>query len=252
MGASQIPRLRVIAGPNGSGKSVLKEIITQKNLMGVYLNADEVQKQLISPTGINLSEFGCRLSGLEAKQKVLASSILQYPDRLEMASQIRCDGQVLRHGGDFSASYLASALVEVIRNDLIDQGSSFTLETVMSHQSKVDLLCEGRTKGFRTYLYYIATSKPEINIARVRARVALGGHDVPPDKIRARYFRSLSLLVSAIQCASRSFIFDNSGEGKAASWLAEFEDGERYSYKQELMPAWFMDSVDRFMNHETP
>jgi predicted ABC-type ATPase len=39
----ETPRLRMFAGPNGSGKSVLKSYLPEP-LLGVYLNADEIEK----------------------------------------------------------------------------------------------------------------------------------------------------------------------------------------------------------------
>ncbi len=40
-----IPRLRIFAGPNGSGKSTLNESLN-KNLLGVYINPDEIEKEI--------------------------------------------------------------------------------------------------------------------------------------------------------------------------------------------------------------
>jgi len=39
------PRLRMFAGPNGSGKSTLNTIIS-KELLGVYINPDEIEKEI--------------------------------------------------------------------------------------------------------------------------------------------------------------------------------------------------------------
>jgi hypothetical protein len=51
-----------------------------------------------------------------------------------------------------------------------------------------------------------------LHIARVRARVGRGGHDIPEAKIRERYPQSLSNLVSFIGAAAEVHVFDNSGE----------------------------------------
>jgi predicted ABC-type ATPase len=45
----------------------------------------------------------------------------------------------------------------------------------MSSPDKVALLEKSRLLGYRTYLYFIATEDPQINIARVKSRVHLGG-----------------------------------------------------------------------------
>ena len=68
----------------------------------------------------------------------------------------------------------------------------------MSSPYKIALLENAQQLGYRTCLYYIATDDPAINVARVKARVNLGGHDVPEDKIVSRYARSLGLLMEAV------------------------------------------------------
>ena len=78
----------------------------------------------------------------------------------------------------------------------------------MSARDKVELLAEAQSLGFRTYLYFIATRSPKINIERVRSRVASGGHDVPRDKIVERDHRTLALLEGAIRASHRAFLFD--------------------------------------------
>ena len=68
-------------------------------------------------------------------------------------------------------SYLASVAVDFLRTRLIQARTSFTFETVMSHPDKVQILARARRAGFRTYLYFVATDDPAINISRVRNRV---------------------------------------------------------------------------------
>ena len=72
------------------------------------------------------------------------------------------------------------------------------------------MLREAKSFGFRTYLYYVATEDPEINISRVALRVAQGGHDVPKAKIISRYHRSLGLVRDAIRHTDRAYFFDTS------------------------------------------
>ena len=84
-------------------------------------------------------------------------------------------------------SYLASVASDFLRQKLMEQKMSFTLETVMSHPSKIELLTQAQASGYRTYLYFVATDDPAINISRVKSRVKLGGHNVPEDKIAERY-----------------------------------------------------------------
>jgi predicted ABC-type ATPase len=83
----------------------------------------------------------------------------------------------------------------------------------------------------------VATEDPAINISRVENRVRAGGHDVPADKITARYHRSLGLLLEAIKHTDRAYIFDNSSA--EAEWVAEIADAERLEIKTDRVPAWF-------------
>lgn len=107
-------------------------------------------------------------------------------------------------------AYFASVAADFIRQKLIERLKSFTFETVMSFPDKIEVLSKAQSKGYRTYLYYVATENPEINISRVRYRVSRGGHSVPEDKIVSRYKRSLDLLKQAIKFTHRAYIFDNS------------------------------------------
>ncbi len=138
-------------------------------------------------------------------------------------------------------SYLASAASDFLRQKLMEQKISYTLETVMSHPGKVELLAQAQAAGYRTYLYYVATDDPSINISRVKSRVKLGGHNVPEEKIAERYHRSLELLMAAIRHTNRAYIFDNSGDNADGkhTWLAEITEGRELELKSDQIPAWF-------------
>ena len=70
-------------------------------------------------------------------------------------------------------------MADFLRIKLLERQATFTFETVMSHPSKVKLLEKAKAAGYRTYLYYVATDDPAINISRVQNRTKLDGHDVP-------------------------------------------------------------------------
>jgi predicted ABC-type ATPase len=134
---------------------------------------------------------------------------------------------------------------DFLRQKLLAARRNFTFETVMSHPSKVELLAQAQAAGYRTYLYYVATDDPAINVSRVANRVKLNGHDVPPDLVEKRYYRSLDLLVSAIRHTDRAYIFDNSTENadRTHAWLAEITEGRTMELKADQIPAWFRRAV---------
>ena len=56
------------------------------------------------------------------------------------------------------------------------------------------------------------TSNVDINVARVSAREALGGHGVPEEKIRSRYYRALNLIPRLVEVCDILHIYDNTFE----------------------------------------
>lgn len=137
---------------------------------------------------------------------------------------------------------------DFIRNKLLEVQMSFTFETAMSSDDKVTFMLKAREFGYRTYLYFVATEDPEININRVRNRVASGGHPVPTQKIVQRYGRCLNLLPAAVAASNRAYIFDNSAADLVL--LAEVTDGTDLEFKVEEVPDWFMDAyVKKVCNH---
>lgn len=111
----------------------------------------------------------------------------------------------------------AMAEAERRRRSHMARRESFSFETVMSHPSKIETLRTARHLGYEVVLYFVATDNVEINVERVKARVAAGGHDVDEARIRARYQRALHLVFSAVRVAERSVIFDNTSSEKAAT-----------------------------------
>jgi len=234
-------RLRMFAGPNGSGKSSLKKYLSPP-LLGVYLNPDDIESQIRQDGFFEIATY--QLGGLEddAAACLTSPEIRGRTGEIGLENVAASTGRLEFNGVEIN-SYAASVLVGFLREKLMERKVSFTIETVMSHPSKVDLLAHAQAKGYRTYLYYIATEDPDINVSRVENRVRLGGHDVPEEKIVARYYRSLDLLPRAIAHTNRAYIFDNSSEDTDHTWLAEITDGETLELKQTLVPAWFNKAV---------
>ncbi len=228
----------MFAGPNASGKSTLKSVLPHE-LLGIYLNPDEIESKIQQTGFLELSAFGVTTTEDEILPWFRKSSLLQSDGLPDAANRLHFSEGKLYFKDVGVDSYFASVATDFMRYKLLDRKESFTFETVMSHASKVELLEKAQKLGYRTYLYYIATEDPEINISRVRNRVKLGGHDVPENRIVARYYRSLDLLMEAIKHTNRAYLFDNSGESKDKTWLAEITDGKTLEMKTDQAPAWF-------------
>jgi predicted ABC-type ATPase len=235
-----IPRLRMFAGPNGSGKSTIKGVI-RSELLGLFINPDELEKEIRVHKALDLDRFGVQATQEELLDFFGNSTLLRKANLVgNVRSLLLLNGKLTLPEAQVN-SYFASVAADFIRQKLLAKQVSFSFETVMSSPDKITLLERARRIGYRTYLYYVATENPAINIARVRNRVRLGGHPVPEEKIVSRYARSLDLLVEAIRHSSRAYIFDNSGLGPV--WLAEFAESRLVELKTEDVPVWFNSSV---------
>lgn len=231
----EIPRLRMFAGPNGSGKSTIKEIIN-KELLGIYINPDEIEKEIKEFDFIEFSNYGFETNKGEVLDFFANSTLLKSVDLLDKVSYLKYSDDKLIFSDVDVNSYFASVCADFIRKKLLEARKSFTFETVMSSYDKIELLKLAKKLGYRNYLYYVATSDPIINISRVKNRVALKGHDVPEDKIVSRYYRSLDYLKEAVKLTDRAYIFDNSSRER--TWICEITDGSKVDMKVEIIPKW--------------
>ncbi len=234
----------MFAGPNGSGKSTLKSYLPAA-LIGVYLNPDEIEQEIRKRGFLDFSTYLVSSTAEEARAFFSNSTFLKDEGLGEKVEKLDFVGRRVGFNEVEVNSYFASVAVDFLRQKLLEQRISFTFETVMSHTGKVDLLAQARGMGYRTYLYFVATDDPAINISRVRNRVRLGGHTVPEDKIAARYTRSLELLIQAIRQTNRAYVFDNSGDSASGkqTWLAEITEGRDLELKTDRIPSWFKRAV---------
>lgn len=239
-----VSRLRMFAGPNGSGKSTIKSVISPE-LLGIYINPDEIEASIHDQSFFDVGAYGIVTNANEILKFFLDSPLLEKANLLDEAQTLRfSDNKLIFQDIEINA-YFASVAASFIRNKLLEVKTSFTFETVMSSPDKVELLRKAQENGYRTYLYFVATEDPDINISRIRYRVKMGGHPVPEDKIVSRYKRSLDLLMDAVQCSHRAYIFDNSSHEQI--WLAEITNGKLLEMKTTQMPAWFKKSLwDKF------
>lgn len=238
-------RLRMFAGPNGSGKSTFKSIIRHE-LLGIFINPDDIEKEIRDFDFLDVEGYGVQTTKEEILDFFIKSQLLKTADLLDDAHELRFNDGKLSFFNAGVNSYFASVAADFIRHKLIECSKSFTFETVMSFPDKVEFLRTAQSRGYRTYLYYVATEDPAINISRVRYRVKMGGHSVPENKIVSRYKRSLDLLKEAVLFTNRAYIFDNSTHEHI--WLAEITDGHLLEMKTDQVPAWFKKALGSKFN----
>ena len=104
----------------------------------------------------------------------------------------------------------AAKQAEALRERLLAEGQTFTFETVLSTPRNLELLARAKAQGYFVRGYFIFTRNCAINLTRVLSRAQSGGHDVPADKIAARYQRSLAQLPRLVEICDICHVYDNS------------------------------------------
>ena len=235
------PRLRILAGPNGSGKSTLAKQLMSKYAVNLYtfLNSDELYKE-ISAKHKTACPFAC-------EQMTLIRFIEEstYPEEykapfLNSEIQIKDDDYIYCSPNSIN-SYTSAMIADFFKQEYLRHRVSFSFETVFSHPAKIEILKQAQNSGYRTYMYFVATETPEINIERIQLRVKQHGHNVPADKTRDRFHRCLAQIKPALPYLNRAYFFDNTLE--STRFLAEYNPETGLTFYTSDLPLWFTKSV---------
>ena len=139
-------------------------------------------------------------SGKSTFTEILRPPQMDYINADEIKKNLKCD--------DLEAAQIAERQREAYLSDK----RAFCFETVLSTSRNLELLKRAREKSYFIRCYYVLTVDPLINVYRVKARVASGGHDVPVEKICARYDRAMTLVPKVVAVSDICHIYDNSAE----------------------------------------
>jgi predicted ABC-type ATPase len=96
----------------------------------------------------------------------------------------------------------------------------FAFETTLGGRTITALLERAASRGFEVRIWYVGLNGPELHIARVRARVAKGGHDIPEPRIRERYDASRLNLIRLLPSLSELWVYDNSKDADPDAGVA--------------------------------
>lgn len=137
-------------------------------------------------------------------------------------------------------AYPAAEVAAKLREELVNQGESFVFETVFSDPvgEKLAFLKQAAQRGYTVILCFIGLSDAGRSEERVAMRVTQGGHDVPTDKLTARFPRVLANLKSAVRELPCVFIFDNDDLRTPFQLAAIFQNGQKV-FRAKSIPRWF-------------
>ena len=135
-------------------------------------------------------------------------------------------------------SEAARAWADARRTALMAERTPFASETVFSHPSKLALIQEAQRHGFTVALYIVALDDPARLLERVAQRVREGGHSVPPERILARYPRTMEHLAQAVRLADVSYLYDAMEVAQGGPRLVALRTGTTTTVLVDAMPAW--------------
>jgi len=128
-------------------------------------------------------------------------------------------------------AYEAAALASSLRSALVAQRESFIFETVLSDPigEKVDQFAAYAALGYTVVLIFIQIDNPEQSIQRVAMRASQGGHDVPDEKLQARFERTRANLKLAIERLSYVIVYSNNDFAQPYKLVGLYENGKSIS-----------------------
>jgi predicted ABC-type ATPase len=136
-------------------------------------------------------------------------------------------------------AYQAAEVAAKLRQEFVSQGESFVFETVFSDPvgDKLAFLKNASQQGYSVVLCFIGIADAGRSEERVAMRVSQGGHDVPTDKLNARFPRTMINVKQAIQKLPCVLIFDNDDLLIPYRLMAIYQNGTS-SFLAEPVSAW--------------
>ena len=191
------------------------------------------------------------IAGPNGAGKTTVTSRLREEHWSEGVEYLNADDVARDRFGDWNSPTAvmdAARWTTVRREELLAARAGLAFETVFSAPDKIEFLARAKDRGYFIRVFFIGTSDPRINAARVAGRVMEGGHTVPIEKIISRYVRSMANLSGAIALADRVYVYDNSVDGVEASLCARTEGGLlRKIYA--AMPDWVTEATSALERH---
>jgi predicted ABC-type ATPase len=102
----------------------------------------------------------------------------------------------------------------------IDERLDFAFETTLGGRTITKMLDSALSEGFDVRIWYVGLNSPDLHIARVKSRVAKGGHDIPSEKIRDRYDQSRYNLIQLLPKLTELRVYDNSEDADPSTGVA--------------------------------
>ena len=128
-------------------------------------------------------------------------------------------------------------MIEQIQH-LAESRRDFGFETTLSGKSHANLLHKLKGKGYRIHLFFLWLPNADLAIERIADRVRKGGHNIPEEVVRRRFYKGLNNFIKIyLPLLDSWFIIDNSRE--IAQMIAFEKDGVRKIIAPEIFAKIF-------------
>ena len=152
------------------------------------------------------------LSGCNGSGKTTASYTL-LPEMLECSQFVNSDefAKSLSPFNPSEASVVASRYMLMKIEYLLERREDFSIETTLATRSLMGIINTSKEAGYTVTILYFWLNSPELAIQRVRNRVLAGGHNIPENVVRRRYYMGLKYFFETyIPLCDRWILADNS------------------------------------------
>ncbi|AZI40087.1 zeta toxin family protein [Epilithonimonas vandammei] len=174
------------------------------------------------------------IAGCNGAGKTTASFTI-LPEILDCKEFVNAD-EIAKGLSPFQPEKVAFESGRIMLNridELFSQNENFAFETTLATKTYKQKILKAKEQGYNTTLLFFWLKNPELAIERVKIRVKEGGHHIPEDVIRRRYYNGiLNLFNIYLPIVNHTLIFDNS-EGKHILIAEKNSETEINIYNQE-------------------
>lgn len=137
------------------------------------------------------------ISGCNGAGKTTASFTI-LPEMLDCKEFVNAD-EIAKGLSPFqpeSVSFQAGRIMIKRIEELINLGVDFGFETTLTTLSYVNTIKAAKDNGYNVTLIYFWLDNVNLAIERVKLRVSEGGHNIPENVIKRRYYRGMNNLIT--------------------------------------------------------
>ena len=164
------------------------------------------------------------------------TTLYQSNKRIQDMPRVNVDEIVRKDGKWDNLADVTRAGKEAVAKikQYFSQGISFNQETTLCGNSIIKNILTAKEKGYRIELYYVGLESADLAVERVNYRVKNGGHGIPEDDIRKRYYNSFEQLKKIIEYCDKIELYDNTFSFRG---IAVYETGN-WTVIDDNIPLW--------------